>query len=390
MRVVVLGAGYAGLTLARRLESELPETVDLVVVDEADRHLVQHELHRVIRRPAVEDAITVPLRDALDRATIRTARVEGVDRDARRVHLASEAPRASGSRTQSDDGTLDYDYAAVCLGAETAFYDLPGVDEHGLPLKRLDHAHRIRDAFLDACEADGRAVVGGAGLSGVQVAGELAALAEERGADVDVTVLERLDSVAPAFPEAFQSAVRDALDAAGVTVHTNARVTGATADAVELDDRTVPYDTFVWTGGIRGPDALGSDRPVVRGDLRLDDHTFAVGDAARVVDADGEAVPASAAAAIREARTVATNLDRLVRWELDGDAAEGFPPKLDPFRFDAPGWIASVGDDAVATVGPKVFTGAAARTMKATVGAGHLSSVGAISRAADLVREELG
>jgi NADH dehydrogenase len=386
MRVVVLGAGYAGLTLARRLESKLPQTVDLVVVDEADQHLVQHELHRVIRRPSVEDAITVPLRDVLDRATIRTARVDELDRDARRVHLDSEAARASG---ESDDGTLDYDYAAVCLGAETAFYDLPGVDEHGLPLKRLEHAHRIRESFLDACEADGRAVVGGAGLSGVQVAGELAALADERGADVDVTVLERLDSVAPAFPEAFQSAVRDALDAAGVTVHTNARVTGATADAVELDGRTVPYDAFVWTGGIRGPAALGSDRPVVRGDLRLDDHTFAVGDAARVVDADGEAVPASAAAAIREARTVATNVDRLVRWELDGDTDE-FPPKLDPFRFDAPGWIASVGDDAVATVGPKVFTGAAARTMKATVGAGHLSSVGAISRAADLVREELG
>jgi NADH dehydrogenase len=374
MRVVVLGAGYAGLTLARRLESRLPETVDLVVVDESTRHLVQHELHRVIRRPAVEDAITVPLDEALDRATIRTAHVEGLDRDGRRVTL--------------DDGTLDYDYAAVCLGAETAFYDLPGVHEHGLPLKRLDHAHRIREAFLDACETGGRAVVGGAGLSGVQVAGELAALADERDADVDVTVLERMASVAPAFPESFQSAVRDSLEAAGVAIETNARVTGATADAVELDDRTVPYDTFVWTGGIRGPDAMAGDRPVVRGDLRLDDRTFAVGDAAKVVDADGEAVPASAAAAIREARTVAANVDRLVRWELD--AGDQFRPTLDPFRFDAPGWIASVGDDAVATVGPKVFTGAAARAMKATVGAGHLSSIGAIGRAVELVGEELG
>ncbi|MFB6255548.1 MAG: NAD(P)/FAD-dependent oxidoreductase [Haloplanus sp.] len=376
MRVAVLGAGYAGLTLARRLESTLPATADLVVVDESSDHLVQHELHRVIRRPSVEDAITVPLSEALDRATVRTARVEELDRDARRINLS--------------DGTLDYDYAAVCLGAETAFYDLPGVDEHGIPLKRLDHAHRVREAVLDACDADGRVVVGGAGLSGVQVAGEVAALAAERGADLDVTLLERLDSVAPAFPEAFQSAVRDALESAGVAVRTNARVTGATAHTVELDDRTVPYDAFVWTGGIRGPDALGSDRPIVRGDCKLDDRTFAVGDAARVVDADGEAVPASAAAAIREAQTVATNVDRLVRWELEGGTADEFPPKLDPFRFDAPGWIASVGDDAVATVGPKVFTGATARTMKATVGAGHLSSIGAVGRAVDLVQEELG
>jgi len=375
MRVVVLGAGYAGLTLARRLERCLPETADIVIVDESDSHLVQHELHRVVRYPSVADAITVPLDEVLDRATIRTARVERLDRDERRVHLAG-------------GDAIDYDYAAVCLGAETAFYDLPGVAEHGLPLKRLDHARAVRDAALDACDADGRAVVGGAGLSGVQVAGELAALADDEDATLDVTLLEQQPAVAPAFPEAFQTAVRDALDAAGVTVRTGTSVSGATAEAVELGDETIPYDAFVWTGGIRGPDATDGDRPVVRRDLRLDDHTFAVGDAARVVDADGEAVPASAAAAIREARVAATNIDRLVRASLAD--ADGFEPRLDPFRFDAPGWIASIGDDAVATVGPKVFTGAAARAMKASVGAGHLSSIGAVSRAAELVTEELG
>jgi NADH dehydrogenase len=374
MRVVVLGAGYAGLTLARRLEARLPEAADLVVVDDSGTHLVQHELHRVVRRPSVADAITVPLADALDRATIQTARVERVDRDSRRVHL--------------DDGTIDYDYAAVCLGAQTAFYELPGVAEHGLALKRLEHARRVREAFLDVCETGGRAVVGGAGLSGVQVAGELAAIAAERGADVDVTLLERTDSVAPAFPERFRTAVRDALGRAGVAVRTGERVTGASATTVAVDGETVPYDVFVWTGGIRGPDALGGDRPVIRGDLRLDDHTIAVGDAVRVVDTDGEAVPASAAAAIREARTAATNLDRLVRHDLNG--ADEFAPRLDSYRFDVPGWIVSVGDDAVATLGPKVVTGAPARAMKATVGAGHLSSVGEVTRAVELVGEELG
>jgi NADH dehydrogenase len=378
MRVVVLGAGYAGLTLARRLESTLPDAADIVVVDESETHLVQHELHRVVRRPAVADAITVPLDEALSRATTRVARVDRVDREARRIHL--------------DDGTLEYDYAAVCLGAETAFYDLPGVREHGFPLKRLTHAHRLREDFLDTCATAGRVVVGGAGLSGVQVAGELAAFADERGADVDVTVLERLDSVAPAFPEAFRAAVRNALDDADVAVETGARVSGASAEGVEVDGRTVPADTFVWTGGIRGPAVLDGDRPVVRGDLRLDTHTFAVGDAAKVVDSDGEAVPASAAAAIREAGTVATNLDRLVRADLGLGTPrdDGFDPRLESFRFDVPGWIVSVGDDAVAKIGPKVLRGTPARAMKATVGAGHLSSVGAVTRAAELAREELG
>jgi NADH dehydrogenase len=373
MRVVVLGAGYAGLTLARRLESSLPDAADLVVVDESPDHLVQHELHRAIRRPAVADAITVPLDDVLDRATVVTDRVESVDRDARRIDLT--------------DRSLAYDYAAICLGAETAFHGLPGVAEHGLPLKRLAHADRIREAFL-GCPGGGRTVVGGAGLSGVQVAGELAALADEEGMDVEIRLLERLDAVAPAFPPAFQSAVRDALDGAGVAVETGVAVTGASADTVTYDGTDLPYDAFVWTGGIRGPDALGGERPVVGSDLRLDDRTFAVGDTARVVDADGEAVPASAAAAVREARAAADSLVRLVDAGMTGESG-GFDPRIDPFRFEVPGWVVSVGDDAVAQVGPTLVTGAAARGLKATVGAGHLSSVGSVSRAAELVRKEL-
>ncbi|MFB6156704.1 MAG: NAD(P)/FAD-dependent oxidoreductase [Haloferacaceae archaeon] len=370
MRVAVLGAGYAGLTLARRLEDLLPTAADPVVVDERGTHLVQHELHRLIRRPDLVDAVTVPLDDVLDRTAVRRARVEGIDREARTVRL--------------DDGTLGYDYAAVCLGAETAFYGLPGVEEHGLPLKRIEHAERIRESALEG----GRLVVGGAGLSGVQVAGELAALAREEGLDADVHLVEQADAVAPSFPENFRRAVREELEERDVTVRTGATVTEATGDAVVLSAEEVPYDTFVWTGGIRGPDATGGDRPVVRGDLRLDDRTFALGDAARVVDADGEAVPASAATAVREARVAATNLARLVEHDLGGD--DGFDPRLEPYRNDVPGWIVSVGDGAVTRLGPTVLRGRAARAMKATVGAGHLGSVGEIERATELVESELG
>lgn len=59
MRVLVLGAGYAGLTLARDLERRLPADADLTVVNDSPHHLVQHEVHRAIRRPAVADAIQV-------------------------------------------------------------------------------------------------------------------------------------------------------------------------------------------------------------------------------------------------------------------------------------------------------------------------------------------
>ncbi|WP_423751606.1 NAD(P)/FAD-dependent oxidoreductase [Salinirarus marinus] len=374
MRVLVLGGGYAGVTVARRLERSLPDSVDLVVVDDSGTHLVQHELHRVIRRPAVADAIAVPLDEVLPRADVVTARVDEVDADGRRVALES-------------GDVLDYDFAVVCLGASTAFHGLPGVRENATPLKRRRHAERIRADALGVCASGGRIVVGGAGLSGVQTAGELAALADERDADAEVVLLERLDDVAPSFPANFRAALADELDAAGVDVRTNVRVTGADADGVHLDDGTLPYDAFVWTGGITGTDAMDGDRPSVRSDLRVARKTFAVGDAARVVDADGEAVPASAATAIGEARTVAENVARLVEHERAGSGA--FDPRLDSYRFDVPGWVVSVGDGAVAQLGPAVLRGTAAKTVKASIGVGHLGSIGAVQRAVKLVEEEL-
>jgi len=365
MRVLVLGAGYAGLALARRLEDSLPGGVELVVVDETGGHLVQHELHRAIRRPEIAEEIRVDLADALDRADVRVATVEGIDRERRTVELA--------------DGELDYDVAAVCLGAETADYGIEGVTEYGTPLKRLDHARTVREEF-DALAACGQVVVVGAGLSGVQVAGELAELAGEH--DIDVTLLERLDDVAPRFDRRFRSAVREELESRNVDVRTGTVVERVTADRIDTDAGGLGYDQFVWTGGIRGPAALGGERPEVRATLAVDDRTFVVGDAGRVVDSEGEPVPASAQAAVREARTAATNLTRVVETLRAGDPR----PRLEQFTFDSPGWLVSVGDGAVAQVGPLVLRGRAARALKGGVGAGYLASAGDPAGALGLLR----
>ncbi len=374
MHVVVLGAGYAGLTLTRLLERQLPADVDITLVDDTPDHLVQHELHRVIRHPELASKITISLPAALDRATVRVAYVDAIDRDERIVTLS--------------EGTLEYDLAAICLGARTEFYGLDGVREHGTPLKRLSHAFQIRRRALESCQREEpRIVVGGAGLSGVQVAGELAALTRTERRSASITILEQLDRVAPGFPQNFQDAVKGALTDCGVAVRTGTTVTGADETGVSLDDGDrLECDQFVWTGGIRGPDTFEGDRPTVDATLRLDEHAFAVGDAARVVDADGEIVPASAQSAVREARTAAKNIAQLVDARTDGNAVS--EPQLDSFSFDSPGWLVSVGDDAVAQVGPTVFTGRAAKTLKATVGVGYLSSVGAVGNAADLAYRE--
>ena len=316
--------------------------------------------------------------------------------------MAAVDPEAGLARLDGAED-LDYDVGAVCLGAETAFYDIPGLREHATPLKRLEHARQIREQYQDVLEGDGRVVVGGAGRSGVQVAGELAAMSREHGHGAnddgerdgnaedapEVVLLEQLASVAPNFPENFQRAVADALGERGVEIRTNATVTSVDDESIAVaDGDDLGYDQLVWTGGLQGPAALDDERPVVRSDLRLAGDTFAVGDAARVVDTDGEAVPASAQAAIREARVAAKNVTALVGHRLDGTG--GFEPRLARYSFDSPGWLVSVGDGAVAQVGGSVLTGRAALALKTSVGAGYLGSVGAVENAVDLVQSELG
>ncbi|WP_435153434.1 NAD(P)/FAD-dependent oxidoreductase [Haladaptatus sp. DFWS20] len=376
MQVAVLGAGYAGLTLARKLERSLSDDARLVVVERTGNHLVQHELHRVIRRPSLANDISIPLETILD-CEIREARVESLDPETNRVVFDSD-------EVDDENDELEYDYAGVCLGAETAFYGLPGVEEHATPLKRLSHARQIREDFL--AHDGGRVVVGGAGLSGVQVAGELSALAREEEIEAEIVLLEQFDHVVPSFPRNFQQAVKGELEKRDVEVRTGTAVERADDAEIALaDGKSLPYDQFIWTGGIRGPDALGGDRPRVDSTLRIGDGTFVVGDAAQVVDGDGESVPASAQSAVREARVVAKNIARLATGEDDV-----FEPRLDQFTFDSPGWLVSVGDGAVAQIGPTVVTGKPAKALKTTVGAGYLSSVGAVRSAVDLLGEELG
>jgi NADH dehydrogenase len=382
MDVLVLGGGYAGLLVTRKLEGRLPEAASLTLVDDTGSHLVQHELHRAIRQPDYVDDISVPLPELLDRASVREARVTGVDREDRSVSLA-------------DGEDLPYDYCVIALGSETAYYGIEGLEEHATPLKTLEHAAEIRREFesvIDqlgqddsaADEQSGRVVVGGAGLSGVQVAGELAAMARECDVadDLEILLLEQKATVAPGFPEKFRQATRERLDAQGVTIRTGTTVTAAEAGRITTESGSIEYDQFVWTGGIQGSSAMNGDRPQVRGDLRLDERTFALGDAARIVDADGEAVPASASAAIRAADTVARNV-------VASATADGGFVDVEQWRWESPGWLISVGDDAVAQIGPTVLTGSAANALKSAVGVTYLAEHGSLRRALGVLRKEM-
>ena len=120
--VAVLGAGYAGAGAVTALQQRAGPEVSITWVADVDYHLVLHESHRIIRDPAVQEKIKIPVQEIADTGTeFIQAEVADVDVDAREVHLAN-------------DDVVDYDYCLVALGSRTAFFGI-----EGRPLKKWVH-----------------------------------------------------------------------------------------------------------------------------------------------------------------------------------------------------------------------------------------------------------
>lgn len=336
-QVVVLGAGYAGVRAIQRLADRLPLSVDLVWINDQDYHLVLHEVHRAIRDPGVENSIKLPI-DVVKpgRAEFIQGTVTGLDTDTQQVQL-------------SDGSTIDYDYVLVALGSQTAFFGIPGVEEHAHTLKSYPDAvgiHRAVEKAADgATPADpARIVIGGAGLSGIQTAGEIAEYRDHYDAPLEIVLVEALDEIFPGNDREIQRELRIRLEKRDVRILTGDPITEATAEDIRFEERaSLPYDVFVWAGGVTGRDALsGTTLAAEHNRLQTDEtfqtsdeHVFVVGDSA-LVDSDNITVPPTAQAAWQAASVAAENLARTIDNE-----------PLKHFEYTNKGTAISIGEDAV-------------------------------------------
>jgi NADH dehydrogenase len=337
-KVVVLGSGYAGAGAVQSLESELDDA-DITWVSDQDYHLVLHESHRIIRDPSVQDKITIPVGDIKSASTqFVKATVTGLDSDEREVELES-------------GDTVPYDYLVVALGSETAYYGIPGLEENALTLKSLDDALEIHEQVQSAARAASRddpaqVVVGGAGLSGIQSAGEIAEFRDRHNAPIDVYLVEALEEIFPPGDAEVQGALRHQLEKRDIEILTNDPITEADAEEIHFDERdSLAYDVFEWAGGIAGREAL-AETEIENEHARLnaganfqtsDERVFAIGDSAIIEQGGERPAPPTAHAAWDAAELVGEN----VRRAIDGRT-------LRDWHYEDAGTLISVGDAAIA------------------------------------------
>jgi NADH dehydrogenase len=376
--VVVLGSGYAGAGAIKSLESEVGNDADITWISDVDYHLVLHESHRCIRDPSIQDKISIPIEDIKSPST-RFVQSEVVDihTDERTVELA-------------DDSEVDYDYLLVAIGSQTAFFGIEGLEEYAHTLKGLDDAlsihEDVKEAAREASQSDpAQVVVGGAGLSGIQSAGEIAEFRDDHRAPIDIHLVEGLDEIFPGNDPEVQGALRKRLEALDVNIMTGEFIGEVDEETVYIGDETeLDYDVLLWTGGITGQDAVGDvDLEQDERNHRIntgmnfqteDERVFAIGDCA-LIDQPGEnPAPPTAEAAWEAADHVGENMARAMR---------GQP--LEDWTFKSKGTAISVGEDAVAHdvmfMPMETFGGFLARNLKKAIAARWISSITGPGRA---------
>ena len=351
--VVIVGAGFAGLRVARSL-SRAP--VDVTILDRHNYHTFFPLLYQVATAGLEPEEIAQPIRRILrgvPNLRFRLNTVTGVDL-ARRV-------------VTTDSAEVKYDYLVLAAGSATSYFGLDSVVQVTSALRDLDDAERLRDQILGAFETasaeedpDRRRqlmtlIVVGGGPTGVELAGALAELRrhalphdypEWDLSAARIILLEATDRILPGMPLDLQAKAQAKLGELRVEIRLGAPVAHVDANGVTLSDGEMsPAGAVMWVAGMRAPplaDAVptardSAGRLIVSETLHLPGHpeVYAIGDMAHVGDPETRPHPMLAPVAIQQGSLVAENIMR---------SLAGKPPKR--FVYKDRGTMVTIGRNA--------------------------------------------
>jgi NADH dehydrogenase len=350
-RVVVIGAGFAGIAVVRELRQA---DADVTLVDRNNHHLFQPFLFQVATSILEPAEIATPIRSLL--RDIPNLRVEM--REAKRVDVS----RRLVVMGEGDD--LPYETLVIATGAQTSYFGHESEwAQHALGLKTLADAVAARNRLLTAFERaeitsdpseqarQMTVVVVGGGPTGVAITGTISEFvqrtlpADFRKIDVRrarVVLLQAAPRLLPGFSEEHSSYAARALQSAGVEVRVGAPVTHVDAEGVTVGGERIDAATVLWCTGVQGvplAKTLGvgvtpNGTVAVKNDFSVpgNPECFVIGDAAHVQGPDGRPLPGLASIAQHQGRYVG----RLIAARLQGADLPAVP---EPF---VPGKLATI------------------------------------------------
>ena len=342
-KVVILGAGFGGLTAARALSKHAQVTL-------IDRHNFQTFLpllYQVSTAGLAADHVAYPIRGALRKTNVQF-----------RMGTPEKLNAATNELTLADGYVIKYDHLVISMGSTTADFGIAGVKENALGMKTVGEALTIRSEVMRSYEEMCRqgnqdeldiAIVGG-GPTGVEMAGAFAELVRgplhsdyaDAADRVRVSIIEAGPRLVPSFSESLSIKTQKDLEKLGVKVLTNTSVKEVLPDSIlTLDGNSIPADTTVWAAGVKGVPAMELlHLPITRGRIDVSstlqvtgyENVWAIGDIAGVVGADGVPLPMVAPVAMQQGRFLAKQIQSLI-------AAK----PLENFKYKDKGSMATIG-----------------------------------------------
>jgi NADH:ubiquinone reductase (H+-translocating) len=329
-RVVIIGAGFAGLKLARKLHKD---KFQVVLLDRYNYHQFQPLLYQVATAGLEPSAISFPLRKIFQHQKhlhFRIAEVKRIDTDKKTI--------------ETDIGNLSYDYVVMAIGATTNYFGLQNVEANSLSMKSVPDALFIRNSILQHFESALNyetpeeiqhllnVVIVGGGPTGVELAGALAEMKKnilpKDYPELDFSIMqihlyEAGGRILTSLTEKSAAKALGYLKTLGVQVHLNTAVKDYDGQIVQVSDgSTVNSRTLIWAAGVKASTVLGfsvnaygaANRLIVDEFNRVAGHEdiFAIGDVCQMITEDyPRGHPQVAQVAIQQGRLLAKNLLRL-------------------------------------------------------------------------------
>ncbi|WP_266368438.1 NAD(P)/FAD-dependent oxidoreductase [Tellurirhabdus rosea] len=350
-RVVIIGGGFGGINLAKRLNGR---DFQVVMFDKQNYHGFWPLLYQVATAGLEPDAIAEPLRKMFDEDYedfhFRLVRVTGVNPAAKTV--------------QTLIGELRYDHLVIATGTKPNFFGNKEVQKYSFPLKTVPEALNLRSQLLQSFEQasitkdpDTRQsllnfVIVGAGPTGVELAGSLAEMRKHvlpgdyPGLDfskMNIYLIEGMDRVLPPMSPEASEKTHKYLDSMGIAIKLKTLVDTYDGQLVKLKTgETIPAHTLIWAAGVSGALVEGIPAETVeRGRILVNEFNqvkgypeiYAIGDVAMMkTEKFPNGHPGVAQPAIQQGKHLAKNLRRLLKNE-----------KMEPFEYLDKGSLAIIG-----------------------------------------------
>jgi NADH:ubiquinone reductase (H+-translocating) len=376
--ILVLGAGYGGLTTVVNLQKQVGSQAEIILVNKNDYHYETTWLHEVGAGTMSPDAARYPISKVINsNVKFVQATVDSIDVNSKKVGTTA--------------GEFTYDYLVIGLGFEGETFGSPGLKEYALSLTNINTARQVREHIeyqfaswsLDevAVRDDSKLtiVVGGAGFTGIEFLGELGIRVPELCKEFDVPrekvrilCVEAAPMVLPGFDPQLVEYAKSRLMSKGIEFSIGTPIVEATPEGVKIKKGEEEFEfikagTVVWAAGVRGNALVESSgiesnraRIAVRKDMRAPgfDDVFVVGDCAFLLNEEaGRPYPPTAQIAMQQAVNIAKNIKHLMNNE-----------DTETFVYDDKGAVCSLGHgDAIADAMGKKLTGKPANALKKIV-----------------------